>query len=183
MFTFLIAAFSIFGNFEQEGISYEWEITPSFAEAKTATTNAILTAYDPIPLEVLGLSSRAELIQYISDDFDKIYADTQKGGSLLRWLMAKDQGAVVGYLLIDLKKFPEEIYLAEMVVDPSHQRRGIASAMVSSLFGKCKKLVVITRKANDAAKGLYRTLGFTESSYMHEGYSEELYCGFERQSP
>jgi len=81
-----------------------------------------------------------------------------------------------------MAKYPEEIYLAQLAIATAYQRRGIASSMIRSLFdqfSECDKYVVITRCANEEAKGFYNALGFAPSSYMHEGYSRELYTGFE----
>jgi len=81
-----------------------------------------------------------------------------------------------------LAKYPEEIYLAQLALDPLYQRQGVASTMVRSLFdqfSECGKFVVITRCANQGAKEFYHSLDFAPSSYMHEDYNQELYTGLE----
>ena len=169
-------------NFKVDSISYEWEAEPDFYQCKKVFMEAFIKCYDPIPLEVLRKHSRAEMIQWLSDVYDEIYTDYQNKGANHRWLSAKIDGNAVGCLLIDLEKFPEEVYLAEMAVDPEHQRKGIATSLISSLLDQLpetKRFVVITRKANEEAKALYHALGFIDSPYIHEGYSPELYCGFE----
>ncbi len=169
-------------DFQKGAILYEWEANPDFYECKKVFMEAFIKCYDPIPLEVLGKPSRADMIQWLSDAYDEIYSEFLQNPCHLRWLTAKSNGEAVGCLLIDLEKAPDEVYLAEMAVSPEHQREKIASTMVRSLFEQipdAKRFVVITRRANEEAKGFYRALGFVDSDYMHEGYCPKVYTGFE----
>jgi ribosomal protein S18 acetylase RimI-like enzyme len=168
-------------NFQLNSVSYEWEAEPNFSECKNVFMEAFIKCYDPIPLEVLNKPSRAAMIQWLSDTYDEIYTERSPSS---RWLTAKIDERAVGCLVIDLEKYPEEIYLAQMAVDPAHQRQGIATTMILNFceqLPETKRVVVITRKANSEAIELYHALGFADSSYIHEGYSAEIYCGFELQ--
>lgn len=193
MFKYLLAAsILLFGNipgvsygeqqdFQKNGIAYVWENEPSYLEFKKVSLDAFVKCYGQIPLDILGKSSREEMVRWLDDAFDEIYVDFKSSKSSL-WLSAKAGGKVVGFLIIDIAMYPEEIYLAQLAIDPAYQGRGIASSMIRSLFdqfSECGRFVVITRCANEEAKRFYNALGFVPSSYMHEGYSRELFTGFE----
>jgi len=168
-------------NFQKNGIAYVWESEPNYLESKKVFLDAFVKCYGQVPLDVLRKSSREEMVQWLDDAFEGIYVDYKNPKNNL-WLSAKADDKVVGFLIIDMAKYPEEIYLAQLAIDPAYQGQGIASSMIRSLFDQfleCVRFVVITRYANEEAKGLYNALGFAPSSYMHEGYSRELFIGFE----
>ena len=148
---------------------------------KEVFLDAFVKCYFQIPLDVLKKPSREAMVQWLDNVFEEIYADYKSSKSSL-WLSAKANDKVVGFLVIDIAKYPEEIYLAQLAIDPPYQGGGIASSMIHSLFDQfpeCGRFVVITRSANEEAKGLYNALGFAPSSYMHEGYGREFFTGFE----
>ena len=188
----LIASIALFGSipgisygeqyeFQKNGIVYSWENEPNSSESKKVFLDAFVKCYNQIPLDVLNKPSREAMIQWLDDVFEEMYVDYKSSKSSL-WLSAKASDKVVGFLVIDIVNHPEEIYLAQLAIDPAYQGQGIATSMIRSLFdqfSECGKFVVITRSANEEAKGLYNALGFTSSSYMHEGYNPEVYTGFE----
>ncbi len=168
-------------DFQKNGIAYVWEDEPSCPESKKVFLDAFVKCYSKVPLDVLGKPSREAMVQWLDGAFDKIY-DKYKSSQSSLWLSAKANDIIVGFLIIDTAKYPEEIYLAQLAIDPPYQRQGIASSIIRSLFdqfSECNRFVVITRRANEEAKALYSALGFSPSSYMHEGYSPEIYTGFE----
>ncbi len=183
---------SIFGiaygeqhDFQQGKITYAWENEPNRFESRNAYLDAFIKCYSQVPLDVLRTLSREEMVDWLDKSFEETYAD-YKGSKSKLWLSAKVDGRIIGFLVIDIEKYPEEIYLSQLAIIPAYQRQGIASSMVHSLFDQfvqCKRLVVITRFANEEAIGLYNALGFKPSSYIHEGYSKELYTGFEYINP
>lgn len=188
----LVASIILFGSipgisygeqhdFQKNGIAYVWENEPNCLESKKVFLDAFVKCYGQVPLDVLRKSSREEMVRWLDDAFEGIYVDYKSSKSNL-WLSAKADDKIVGFLVIDIAKYPEEIYLAQLAVDPAYQGQSIASSMIRSLFdqfSECGRFVVITRCANEEAKGLYNALGFAPSSYMHEGYSRELFTGFE----
>lgn len=168
-------------DFQKNGIAYVWESEPNCFEHKKVFLDAFVKCYNQVPLVVLKQPSREAMVQWLDDAFDEIYGDYNNSKSSL-WLSAKTNDEVVGFLVIDIANYPEEIYLAQLAIDPAYQGQGIASSMIRSLFdqfSECGRFVVITRDANEEAKGLYNSLGFSPSSYMHEGYSQEIYIGLE----
>jgi len=172
-------------DFQKNGIAYVWEDAPNYLESKKVFLDAFVTSYNQIPLDVLRKPSREAMVQWLDDAFEDVYGDYKNSQTSL-WLSAKADDKIIGVLVIDTAKFPEEIYLAELAIDPAYQGKGIASSMIRSLFdqfSECGKFVVITRCANEGAKSLYTHLGFSPSSYIHPGYSRELYTGFEYTPP
>jgi ribosomal protein S18 acetylase RimI-like enzyme len=86
--------------------------------------------------------------------------------------VAIDDGLVVGFAsgvhYVHPDKLPE-LWINEVAVAPSHQRRGIAKAVVSVLLevGRahdCAGAWVLTDRANTAAKALYTSLGAAEGA-------------------
>jgi ribosomal protein S18 acetylase RimI-like enzyme len=168
-------------NFEKNGITYVWEETPDHSTSKQVFLDAFVDCYSQIPLDVLGQPSREAMALWLADGFEEAYSNYQESTHSL-WISAKAEGKVVGFLIIDVANYPEEIYLSQLAIDPAYHRKGIASSIIRALFEQfpeCAKFVLITRRANEEAKGLYNSLGFVPSPYMHEGYSEDVYTGFE----
>lgn len=165
----------------KNGIAYVWEHEPNCLTSKKIFLDAFVKCYRQVPLDVLQKSSNEEIVQWLDEFFEEMYVDYKNSKSNL-WLSAKLDDQVVGFLVVDIAKHPEEIYLAQLAIDPAYQRRGIGSSMIRCLFerfSECRRFVVITRCVNEEAKSLYSALGFAPSSYMHHGYSQELYTGFE----
>ncbi len=168
-------------NFQKRGISYVWEKEPHRSESKKVFLNAFVKCYDRISLDLLKQPSRKAMIQWLNGAFKETYVDFKNSKNIL-WISAKVNNKTVGFLVIDVEKHPEEIYLSQLSIDPAHQGKGIATSLIRSLFDQfpeCHKFVAITRIVNEEAKGLYHSLGFSPGSYMREGYSPELYTGFE----
>ncbi|MBS0584693.1 MAG: GNAT family N-acetyltransferase [Verrucomicrobia bacterium] len=160
-------------------VTYVWEDEPDYVTSKKIFVEAFGTYYSQIPLEVLRQPSREAMREWLENAFEEFYTGSDKNSL---WLAAKIENKMIGFLVVDVEKFPEQIYLQQLAVDPSYQRRGVASSLIRGLFKEfrdCSHFVVVTRHANEKAKKLYLSLGFSPASYMHEGYSPELYTGFE----
>lgn len=190
LFLIVVAVFSLpessYGepyDFEKNGIDYVWEYEPNFTESKKAFVDSFVKCYDPVRSD-LNQPSRESLTKWLNDAFDKIYASFKKSEDL--WLSAKVNGKIIGFLIIDVENYPEEIYLAQLAIAPSHQGKGIASTLIRSLydqFSDCERFVAIIRHVNEEAKDFYKALGFVPSTNMRQGYSRELYTGFEFINP
>ena len=84
--------------------------------------------------------------------------------------VAIDAGHVVGFAsavhYIHPDK-PAELWVNEVGVAPSHQRRGLATQIIRALFDAgaalgCKQAWVLTERSNAAAIRLYESMGGTE---------------------
>ncbi|HYD72807.1 MAG TPA: GNAT family N-acetyltransferase [Candidatus Binatia bacterium] len=81
---------------------------------------------------------------------------------------ARSEGAVVGFISAVLYVHPDkpspELWINEVGVAPSHQRRGLAKAMLTTLLDHarglgCADAWVLTDRANTAAMALYSACG------------------------
>jgi ribosomal protein S18 acetylase RimI-like enzyme len=66
---------------------------------------------------------------------------------------------------------PPQLWINEVAVSPSHQRKGIAKAVLSALISLgrelgCTEAWVLTDEANAAARALYRSAGGMESAHI-----------------
>ena len=93
--------------------------------------------------------------------------------------VAIDDGQVVGFasgLHYVHPDKPPELWINEVGVAPSHQRRGLAGAVLRALFDvarahRCTHAWVLTDRGNAPANALYASLGGREGE---EGLSEAM---------
>jgi aminoglycoside 6'-N-acetyltransferase I len=85
-----------------------------------------------------------------------------------RICVALDAGSVVGFVTAVIYVHPDkprpELWINEVDVAPSHQRRGIARAMLDAMLGAaralgCSEAWVLTDRTNVAAMRLYASSG------------------------
>lgn len=85
-----------------------------------------------------------------------------------RLCVALDAGTVVGFVSAVLHVHPDkprpDLFINEVGVAPSHQRRGIASSMLEAMLrvareAGCSEAWVLTDRTNEAAMGLYASSG------------------------
>src|SRR5689334_11856472 len=112
----LIVSIAIFGI--SYGVDYVWESEPNHAESKKVFLNAFVTCYNQIPLPILGKLSREAMVQWLDDAFEEGYVAYKSSKSSL-WLSAKSDDKIIGFLVINAEKYPDEIYLAQLAVDPA----------------------------------------------------------------
>lgn len=162
-------------------IQYTWEQSPNFQNSKKIFLDAFIKCYGDLPLEKLQKSSREELVSWLDSTFDETYNAHQNNQDQL-WLTAKVDCNEVGFIVIDVSKHPDEIYLMQFAIAPTFQRKGIGTTIIDQLieqFPKCQKFAVVTRWVNEESVMFYKNYGFKTSPYSHEGYDPKLYGGFE----
>jgi ribosomal protein S18 acetylase RimI-like enzyme len=78
-------------------------------------------------------------------------------------LCALRGGALVGALSLEPDDEPGQLQIATLVVDPAHQRQGVARALLQDVVQRAAgaALSVTTTAANHPALALYGSLGFT----------------------
>lgn len=91
------------------------------------------------------------------------------------FLVAEEEGKILGYcgLLMVL----DESDITNVAVEKSHRGQGIGEALVRELADRAARrgialLHLEVRQSNQAARGLYRKLGFLEDG-LRKGYYEE----------
>jgi ribosomal protein S18 acetylase RimI-like enzyme len=105
--------------------------------------------------------------------------------------VAIDDGVVVGFAsgvhYVHPDKRPE-LWINEVAVAPSHQRRGLAKAVVSVLLEvarahDCTSAWVLTDQTNTAAKALYTSLGAAEGADDDAANVETIGYSFRLSDP
>lgn len=160
----------------------KWDKKPDPDRLREVYVQAFQKAYDPIPLKVLRQPTRDAMTKYLTDGIDATYSCLELFPDTFRCITVYEKNQAVGFLIIDTKNVPEEIYLAQLVVDPNAQRKGIGKELIDFLFHEfpeVHRFTLVTRIANESARKFYTSLGFKTSRYMHDGYSPELFIGFE----
>lgn len=90
------------------------------------------------------------------------------GGAWTPWALAVD-GAVVGFLETAFDPDDSSWCIGGVVVDAGQQGRGVGRAamerLVADLRGRpgCRLVALTVHEDNTVARGLYRSLGFTET--------------------
>jgi len=92
------------------------------------------------------------------------------------YLAAEEGGEAVGQ--IGLKLIGEEVHVMTLAVRPEHRRRGHARALVRAalVLAAAKGAATVhleVRPSNEAALGLYLSLGFVETGRRPRYYGDE----------
>jgi ribosomal protein S18 acetylase RimI-like enzyme len=105
----------------------------------------------------------------------RMAADVAAGGRLL--LAAWDHATLIGTVMLEPASAPNQPHRAEvqkLLVHPAARRRGIARALMARLEAEAPRhgetLLTLDTRANDAAEGLYRDLGWHEAGRI-PGYA------------
>jgi aminoglycoside 6'-N-acetyltransferase I len=85
-----------------------------------------------------------------------------------------EEGIVVGFASAVHYVHPDkppQLWINEVAVSPTHQRRGIAKAVVTALLSLgrelgCTEAWVLTDEENAAARALYRSAGGKETAHL-----------------
>ncbi len=159
-----------------ESVMYEWINGGDLIGEEEVFINAFSEAYRDLYLDV---DNKYELLKNaFEDERNELNNDSKN----IYCISAKKDNKVVGYASFEEGDNPYEVYIRQMAVDPSCWSRGIGRNIVFAILDKLpdtKKIVLITRSTNNIACTFYRTLGFKNSEYMHEGYDPNVYQGFE----
>lgn len=123
-------------------------------------------------------STNTYLLDRVADVFDKPI-DWARLAALVSdecyiLIVAVSEGVVVGQCLGMVHRHPDkatELYIDDLAVDVSMQRRGIATRMVKALLehGRrrgCATIWVATEPDNEAAQAFYASLGLTATAAL-----------------
>jgi ribosomal protein S18 acetylase RimI-like enzyme len=127
----------------------------------------------------LDLSEPA-LVDYLREDFEVTLRPMLYEKKL--FLGAKVGERLVGYALFE-QIAEDTIYVAELGIASDYWGQGLGTKMTLFYADKnphIKKVVLLTEKINLMAQKFYEEIGFQHSSYMHEGYSAERFCAYEK---
>jgi [ribosomal protein S18]-alanine N-acetyltransferase len=90
---------------------------------------------------------------------------------------APGQSTLLGFLVA--RQLAPDWELENIVVAPSAQRIGVGKRLLEALFGEARKtrsqcLFLEVRESNEAARGLYQSLGFRQTGRRKSYYSSPL---------
>jgi aminoglycoside 6'-N-acetyltransferase I len=133
----------------------------------------------PIEVRRVGASDAAVLTRIADDVFDYAVSPAVLAEYLAApghyLVVALDGGEVVGQAAAMLHRHPDErpqeLYVDELGVAPSHRRRGIARVLLDELFALarelgCREAWVGTEHDNVAATALYESRGATPEPFV-----------------
>ena len=138
-------------------------------------------------IRLLGSGDEALLAEVAADVFDDAL-DPRAAAEFLaderhHIAVAIDDGVVVGFVsavhYVHPDKPAPELWVNEVGVAPSHQRRGIGKAMIRAVLEHarglgCREAWVLTSRDNDAANALYAASGGTADAASTVMYSFRL---------
>jgi aminoglycoside 6'-N-acetyltransferase I len=140
-----------------------------------------------IEIRVLGPHDRGVLANVSPDVFDDpidpIRADEFLADPRHHLAVAIEDGWVVGFVTavhyVHPDKLRPELWINEVSVAATHQRRGLGTRLLRSVFDiarslGCVEAWVLTDRANTAAMRLYSTAGTTEEPTDHVMFTFRL---------
>ncbi len=95
--------------------------------------------------------------------------------------VARDQGAVAGYLIA--WRVSRELHLTNIAVAEDFRRRGVAQALLDELYEEARRvraesITLEVRRSNEPAIALYRKNGFRQAgvrrNYYEKGHEDAL---------
>ena len=136
---------------------------------------------DPIELKLTGLSEEqipqiAELEkQCFSDPWSEASLRSELSSPVSVWVVAEQQGAVVGYAGAHLVEGDADIL--NVAASPLLRRQGIGRTVLTALLRELRQrnaasVILEVRESNLPALGLYASLGFRQVG-LRPGYYEK----------
>ena len=107
-----------------------------------------------------------------STPWDEASVRSELTNKLALWLVALDDGEVVGY--VGSQTVLQEADMMNVAVADSHRRRGIARALVKELIRQLDayQLTLEVRESNVAAISLYESMGFQQVGLRKNYYQK-----------
>lgn len=102
-----------------------------------------------------------------------IYHDFAQN-SRAHFYVAEMDGDIVGY--VGIWKVVDNVHITTIAVEPDHRREGIASALIERVINDYgadpRNITLEVRPSNEAARGLYKNLGFSVTGRRKNYYSD-----------
>lgn len=158
-------------------IELNWIEQLDLSQEEQVFIDAFLEAYKDFSIEQLGISDKHT---FLKSAFQDVVEDSENGKIFL--LSAKLDGKVIGFAGFKDTDQNNEVYIAQLAIDPRFWQQGLGKELVFSIFDikkETERLVVIPRRINEVARQFYSHLGFTVSEYMHPGYNPQKHIGYE----
>ncbi|RKT51532.1 mycothiol synthase [Saccharothrix australiensis] len=110
--------------------------------------------------EVARLLEAAERVDGVAPVGEQVVLRLRPGAPGSGHLLARDGGALVGYLHLDLFGDADGNRVAELAVHPDHRRQGIGTALVTAAAERAEPLRVWAHGDHPGARALAAALGY-----------------------
>jgi ribosomal protein S18 acetylase RimI-like enzyme len=130
-----------------------------------------MPAGDPVSIDVAG--ARPGDISVVQAIDERVLGRAERREFLRRaveaeeCLVARFEGVIAGFSVVD-RSFYDQRFIALLIVDPDHQRRGIGSALMRAIEARFpgEKLFTSTNASNLKMQALCERLGYVRSGYI-----------------
>ncbi len=142
-----------FIDFEEDGISYEWNRFSDILGVRSVYLNSFSHNYRNIAPNALKTDNIKKFLLHEIDQEIEILR-SQKIDTC--FLVAKDQGDVIGFFSFDLSQYPENIFIRKSAIRTDFKRMHIGSNILNAVLNENRelyKLVCAVRRIN--LEGLY----------------------------
>ena len=168
------------------------EISPktqaNLQQERALFKHAFATSYSKLPAGQLILPPSTTLEQFIDSAFDEedtAWANILKSKNkkpAQRFYHAETNGknsrkSVIGYISVDVLENGKGVYIRQMAVSPSVQKRGVGRSLLQACIKDVSFATVCYRKTNEGAKLFYGKLGFVPMTSTAHGLDENIYNG------
>lgn len=136
-----------------------------------------ISSFDPVDIDqIVEIENVSFKAPWSRDSFLQL-----SGWSDFSFLVAKDDGKVVGYAIYHGLK--EEFDLHNLAVHPDFRKKGIGSALMKKVIDDAQKndtleIYLQVRESNDEAKKLYSKFGFKVIGKRARYYSDNQEAAF-----
>lgn len=165
-------------DFEAEGYSFQWDREEDFQKASEVFFESFKAAYRDVSPEQLGSENIEAFLQEVVQEELELQ---QKASDTVHWLIVKKDDDVVGLFILELNQYPL-VYGRQMAIKPEYTRKGIGKLIANVVIQNlphAERFAIITRVFNQPSICFFKSLGFKQSEYMHEGYDPNKYVGYE----
>lgn len=150
-------------------------------QAEEVFIKAFSKAYKDVSLATLKIEN---LNSFLKEAFNDAIIDLKNPQKNLSCFVATKDNKVIGVIFFAPTKQVNEVYIAQLAVDPAMQRFQIGTKLMDTViqtYPQTKKIVLTTRKINEEARAFYTKSGFTLTTQVFEGYNPERYMSFEKK--
>lgn len=148
-------------------------------------------AYESFSKETLKLTfnSKEEWLEATFKEEEQDFKAQKKPIWLLQ-AIDQENKTVIGVATVEPDQANPQttLYIRQMAVHPSHQKKGIGREIVDVIEKRFsaqgfKDIVLLAREVNQPAIDFYTKVGFQSHGYKHPDYEGKPYIGFKKSIP
>jgi ribosomal protein S18 acetylase RimI-like enzyme len=177
---------------KKHSADFKWtEIEEDVSEAMSVFLLSFSKAYESFSKETLKLTFNSKE-EWLEATFKEEEQDFKAQKTPIWLLQAFDQESkiVIGVATVepDQNNATTTLYIRQMAVHPSHQKKGIGKGIIDVIEKRFsaqgfKDIVLLAREVNQPAIDFYTKTGFESHGYKHPDYEGKPYIGFKKSIP